>query len=321
MLTASFMILFLAVAALASNDGSLRRHHQEHARSIQARTKIYKLETKYKGKDLLNEDKWDYFTAADPTGGQVKFLSKSDAVKDGLAYVQDDGVAVLKVDNMNDLAIGKNRNSVRITSTKTYNGGLFIADFEAMPYGCSVWPAWWSVGPDWPNGGEIDVVEGTNIKTDQRGNQYTLHSGAGSSCTLVSKSPKTFTGNVVGTTCKSSTSSNAGCGVVDPVQTGYGKDSNGVKMWHFTRNAIPSDITAGTPNPSSWPLPVVFLSSDDCDIGEHFYDHQVDTTLCGGWAGENYPRSGCPGTCQQAVANKTNFDTAKWKINYIAVYQ
>lgn len=46
--------------------------------------------------------------------------------------------------------------SVRISSKKLYNGGLFIADFWSTPHGCSTWPAWWSVGPNWPNGGEID---------------------------------------------------------------------------------------------------------------------------------------------------------------------
>lgn len=42
---------------------------------------------------------------------------------------------------------------VRISSKRTYNHGLFIADFFAMPHGCSVWPAYWSVGPNWPSAG------------------------------------------------------------------------------------------------------------------------------------------------------------------------
>jgi len=54
--------------------------------------------------------------------------------------------------------------SVRIMSTKTFHHGLVIADFDLMPVGCSVWPSFWSVGPRWPNGGEIDIVEGVNNK-------------------------------------------------------------------------------------------------------------------------------------------------------------
>lgn len=49
-------------------------------------------------------------------------------------------------------------------STKAYNGGLIIADFAAMAYGCAVWPAYWTVGLPWPMGGEIDIVEGVDLK-------------------------------------------------------------------------------------------------------------------------------------------------------------
>lgn len=62
-----------------------------------------------------------FFTASDPTGGQVSFQSKSDATSKGLAYVQDDGIAVMKVDSTTWLSSGQPRNSVRITSQKAYD--------------------------------------------------------------------------------------------------------------------------------------------------------------------------------------------------------
>ena len=50
-------------------------------------------------------------------------------------------------------------------STKAYNGGLIIADFAAMAYGCAVWPAYWTIGKGpWPKGGEIDIIEGVNVR-------------------------------------------------------------------------------------------------------------------------------------------------------------
>lgn len=92
----------------------------------------------------------------------VNYLSQQDATNANLAYVQSDGTTVLAVDNTNQLSDGEYRNSVRIVSKKTYSKGLIIADVYAMPHGCSVWPALWLVGPDWPNGGEIDIIENVN---------------------------------------------------------------------------------------------------------------------------------------------------------------
>ena len=55
------------------------------------------------------------------------------------------------------------RKSVRITTQFTYTGGLVIMDAAHMPQGCGTWPAFWSNGPNWPSGGEIDIVEGAAL--------------------------------------------------------------------------------------------------------------------------------------------------------------
>ena len=69
-----------------------------------------------------------------------------------------------------------------------------------MPIGCGTWPAgillfhvlfsinWllvWLVGPNWPNGGEVDIIEGVNVNVV---NQATLHTSSGCTMNGVSRS-------------------------------------------------------------------------------------------------------------------------------------
>ncbi|KAH9072099.1 glycoside hydrolase family 16 protein [Lactarius deliciosus] len=337
----SAILLASASLAVAANTDKafVRARHTHNARDVRARSpKQYTLEDHYSAQDFMNESLWSYFTKADPTGGQTKYLSHADASEAGLAYVQN-GQAILAVDSKNDLPLGAQRDSVRIASTKAYNGGLFIADFAAMAHGCAVWPAYWTVGENWPNGGEIDIIESVNLHVT---NQYTLHTGPGSDCVLVKNPPvasgsAAYTGNVIDTECKSADGSNAGCSFSDTKNNSFGHDFNmagggvlahlwddaGVKMWRFERQSIPQDIHTGQPDPSSWPTPVAFWSSLGCDFASHLRNHHlvVNTALGGGWADSDYPNSGCPGTSSDRISKGANFVYAKWMINYIAVYK
>ncbi|KAF8637634.1 hypothetical protein AX17_002703 [Amanita inopinata Kibby_2008] len=327
-------IVFVALLPLGSFAGKLREERSRHSRLVQnikARncTKTYALKDYYAGESFLND--WDFLVGDDPTHGNVNFLSKDEAIAKNLTFVQSDGATVLAVDNYSVVPEGAKRDSVRIQSKKTYNGGLFVADFRAMPHGCGVWPAYWSLGPNWPNAGEIDILEGVH---DQPTNQYTLHSSEG--CKL-STSGIQVSSSIVHDICGSSGTDNRGCGFLDGDTRSYGHhfnlvgggvfvhlwDSNGIKMWHFARPEIPADITARQPNPDAWGSPVAFWSSKTCDFTSHFFDHilVLDTTICGDWAGPSYESSGCPGTCAKVVANATNFNTAKWQVNYIAIYE
>lgn len=76
-----------------------------------------------------------------------------------------------------------------------------------------------------------------------------------------------------------------GCSVQGPVGS-YGSSLNAhgggvyamewtssfIKIFFFPRNAIPADITAGKPNPSSWGLPAAAFDSQNgnCDIDANF---------------------------------------------------
>ncbi|KAG1770653.1 glycoside hydrolase family 16 protein [Suillus occidentalis] len=327
----SFYKIFLATTTLVGAHSPRR-----HLRPINtSNDKVYTIQDLYVGDGFFND--WDFYTGSDPTGGNVIYQNKSAAQSKGLAYVNDsDYSTVLAVDSTSTVAAGGDRDSVRITSQNSYNGGLFVMDASKMPVGCSTWPSFWTVGPDWPYGGEIDIVEGIN---DQAKNQMTLHSGTNHTCTIDTDDSDEFTGSVLSSNCYSTETSDSGCSIMDNSSTSFAygfnnagggvfallwDNSTGMSMWHFARADIPDDLTAQVPTPSTWGTPSGFWSVKTCDITDNFYDQQmvIDTTICGNWAGgDAYSKSGCSGKCTDMVANATNYVDAKWVINYVAVYQ
>jgi len=281
-------------------------------------------------------DGFDFWNASDPTDGTVNFVNQSVAIQKNLTYVTSDGTVIMKADDFTTLPLGTYRDSVRISSKKSYTTGLFILDLNKAPWGCAVWPAFWTVGPDWPNGGEIDILEGVH---DNQHNQIAWHTGTG--CYLDPNA--TFTGTIVSnngvnqTDCDGNVNSNSGCDVTEWSRASYGTyfeaqgggilamkwDENYISVWSFYRAAIPKDIIAGTPNPSLWGAPSATLLDTLCNITNFFWDHEIvfDITFCGQWAGNSYATSGCPGTCPQRLVDPTNFVNATWSINSLQVYR
>ncbi|KAF9257835.1 glycoside hydrolase family 16 protein [Marasmius fiardii PR-910] len=320
--------LFLLSVATTLNAGRV-----SIPSTLQSRAS-YTLQDNYQGEDFFT--KFDFFSDADPTQGLVDYQTKDNAISKGLAFVQN-GVTVLAVDNQTTIATGSKRASVRIESQQLYGKGLFIADFEAMPFGCSTWPAWWSYSfNEYPQGGEIDVIEGVH---NQPYNDLTFWR-AGGSCNFP---PDSLSGAKAGVIdqakCSDTTSEQQSCGFQDESAGVFGSGFNqvgggvyahlvndeGIFVWHFARSSIPSDITNKNPNPSSWGTPVAQWKSNSCDIAQHVKGHKltINITLCGSWAGDPdvWRGSGCPGTCEGTVANPKNFDNARWKIRSISVYQ
>lgn len=208
-------------------------------------------------------------------------------------------------------------------TSRSFTGGLVLMDAVHMPTGCGTWPAWWQNGPNWPYGGEIDILEGVNAFTE---NQVSLHTGSG--CTMPSNQNDLqlgtlTTGSFNSYDCASYDTSNQGCGVRDQTNdNSYGASFNnvgggvyasecdvhakrgiqwtrvltaivvlwgkvGIKVWWFPRSSIPADITNDVPDPSTWGTPVADFPSTSCSPYTFFYDHFniFDTTLCGDWAG------------------------------------
>lgn len=126
---------------------------------VSATNAAYRLADNYSPSNFGSS--FDFFTDNDPTHGYVNYVDQNTAQNMGL-FKQQNGKLYMGADHTN-VASGRGRNSVRITSKKTYTHGLFLLDMDHMPDSqCGSWPAFWTVGSNWPNNGEIDIIEGKN---------------------------------------------------------------------------------------------------------------------------------------------------------------
>ena len=284
-------------------------------------------------------DAFTPFTESDPTAGFVQFVGYAAAMENKMigAVGNYGNATYMGVDYNSTTDTG--RQSVRITSKKAYNQGLFLADIAHMPGGiCGVWPAFWLVGPNWPAMGEIDIIEGVNGATT---NTMTLHTSAGCSITKDGMS-----GSANTTDCDTQAPSQpkyAGCGVLSTDTTNFGAGFNAIgggvyatewtdqaiSIWFFTRQNITADIAATTTapqKPSKGGTPLA-RSTGDCDIGSHFQNMNLvfDTTFCGAWAGQDWTESSCQekaGTCEAFVReNPSAFTEAYWLVNSVRVFE
>lgn len=62
-----------------------------------------------------------------------------------LLYVNDNNRVIIKVDNESDVVYLQKRYAPKLLSQKTWDiGTVWVMDAVHMPYGCSVWPAFWT---------------------------------------------------------------------------------------------------------------------------------------------------------------------------------
>lgn len=309
--------------------------------TVQAPThKYWRLKDSYNSHNIFQE--FEFFTDPDPTNGFVKYVDRATALSQKIvgAVPSANESIYIGVDHHHKAPHG--RASVRLTSKKSYNHGLFIVDIEHMPGSiCGVWPALWLLGPNWPTTGEVDIIEGVNTMTS---NAMTLHTSG--KCTLTPN--RDFTGTRTSRGCGVHTPGqppNIGCSISAPASAhSYGSPfnhagggiyatewtSDSITIWFFPRGAIPADLEHGSDHglrPGLWGRPAAqFLL--DCPVDRHFRDMQIvfDTTFCGDWAGRVWAQTpSCrrkASTCEAFVRDKPGeFKEAFWLVNGVRVYQ
>ncbi|GJE86443.1 glycoside hydrolase family 16 protein [Phanerochaete sordida] len=293
----------------------------------------------YSGQNFFNG--WDFYGYWDNlTLGDVWWLNQSDAMAQNLAYINPAGNAIIKVDNTTTVAPNDKRNTVRITTSDFYDyGSLWVIDALHIPYGCSVWPAFWSKGSLWPNDGEIDIIESINLNPN---NQMALHTTAG----CFKDASAAETGRIGGLNC----GTGSGCVVVETAPNSYESgfaaagggvwatqfDVSGIYIWFWGRDSIPPSLTQATSTSSidisDFGLPSAsYPANPQCNLTQFFTPQQlvIDITLCGDWAGvpaiygPQCGSAGPTGSCYQdnvVGPGSPKYDEAYFEIKYVRTY-
>ncbi|BGP16338.1 hypothetical protein JCM10213_004879 [Rhodosporidiobolus nylandii] len=287
----------------------------------------------YRGGDFFDPNQFWFANFTDLTEGSVNYLQASDALARNRTAVNADGTARLGVDSWSSLAVGENRDSVRISSVAAYDpGSLLLFDLKHVPAGCGAWPAVWMYSDPWPTMGEIDILEGVNKRTY---NQMTIHTLSG--CSRSTSIPITGSWVYTKDSCDTSTGSSRSVQDSDPASFGEGFNAagggvfavqlaeTGISIWRWSRSAIPVDVLAGEPRPQSWGIPVAAWDGSTCDTRTYF-----SKIVCGRMAGKastwksatasgpscyaKYP------TCADAAADPAAFTDAYFDVEYIKVF-
>ncbi|KLO18258.1 hypothetical protein SCHPADRAFT_866908 [Schizopora paradoxa] len=303
------------------------------ARSTVATDPTYSLVFSHQGANFFNN--WIFYNGTDTNNtGNVLYVTQEDAQNQGLISLNSAGNTIIKVDNttsgVGDMNFG--RNSVYMFSDyEIQPGNLLLFDAVHLPFGCSVWPAFWSQGPVWPDDGEIDIIEGVNMGMN---NNFSLHTLDG--CTHPAAGSSLETGNLLSTDCFNQTGHDMGCVVEAPTAASYGAgfaaagggvyavlwNDTGISMWFFERSSIPQDLPTNSPNPDAWPLPTAFFPASSCNM-EQFFKPQtliLDITICGNFGLAIFSQT-CPGNCLDLVQTPSNYDNAYFEISYIRVFE
>ncbi|KAL8803406.1 MAG: hypothetical protein Q9182_003204 [Xanthomendoza sp. 2 TL-2023] len=278
----------------------------------------YRVQDDYSGDKFL--DMFTFDTMDDPTHGYVNYIDQSQARREGLLDV-DNGAVILRADSTN-VASGRGRNSLRLTSKAKYNHGLIVVDLAHMPgNACGVWPSFWMVGPQWPDTGEIDIIEGVNLQSE---NQMTMHTNAG--CSLAGSSCLANKGCPAKGGAFGDTFNNNNGGIYATEWT-----AAAIKIWFFPHGGqSPPDILSRAPDPTRWgPPTATFQGGPNCKIDSHFKDQHLvfDTTFCGDWAGAPDVWSRDPTcaakapSCRDFVRDHPEaFREAFWTVKALKVY-
>eukprot|EP00931_Biecheleriopsis_adriatica_P007357 TRINITY_DN108649_c0_g1_i1.p1 TRINITY_DN108649_c0_g1~~TRINITY_DN108649_c0_g1_i1.p1 ORF type:complete len:392 (-),score=70.39 TRINITY_DN108649_c0_g1_i1:35-1210(-) len=263
-----------------------------------------------------------WFEQEDFNHGATHYLNRLDALRLGVAQPSHDH-AVLRAGPRSQWNL--KRTSAKIYSKPSWHYFLAAVRFTHVPYGCGVWPAFWTTTPTeiatWPNGGELDILEYANDLPSQT----SFHTGERNPCHLSAEEvapagcPAMPDLNNMNYNCNTSYPSTLGCAPnrLPTLPGALWAQKPGVMAFEWTASFvkifyIPEDELAnvgldgearGTPQPDTWDDYLLsyypFAASERRRPGscrnpaEVMLPQQLvfNIAFCGDWAGKVWDQS------------------------------
>jgi len=275
--------------------------------------KSYRLDWRAMGKTFF--DDWA-FLESDYNNGAVHYLPRAEALEDRVVEAHDTH-AILRTGGRSPRMF--KRKSAKIRSNRAWTYFLMAIKFSHTPWGCGLWPAFWTHAPGypWPEGGEMDLLEYVNDLPSQT----SFHTGASNRCRM--------DGGVVNIPfCQPMPDLNGmnyDCTTKYPLQLGCAPNKlplwspwewahhpgvlavqwteRFVKVFFIPENEIPADLEHDDPQPDAWDRFLVswypFAQSNErwpgsCPNPASVMKPQqlvLNINFCGDWAGKVWPFS------------------------------
>ena len=279
----------------------------------------YALNKSYSGTTFFDAGEWGFGTQ-DWTGGVSEYVNRSTALHERLVEAHEQH-AILRT---GELGKPYRRKSVRLTTTRSWMYGLIALRFSHVPFGCGVWPAFWTnaASGHWPGGGEVDILELANYGPSK----MSFHTGGRKRCVLEPGLVRDCLQRLpiglerwLGFDCFTDyRKALMGCAPAMPAMSMTGPEwsaspgvlaaewtARHVKIFYFPEAyGLPADLRDDRPTPDAWDSHLVaffpFAASDElspgsCPDAASLLEPQsivLNIALCGNWASSTFRTEG-----------------------------
>jgi len=270
-------------------------------------------------------DEWE-FLLNDPNQGAAQYVDRAQAIQNRV--IEAGQTAIMRA---GPKGANLKRMSAKIETTRKWKYFLMAIQMNHVPWGCGIWPAFWTRSPDvgWPNGGELDIIESTN----EQPSRSSFHVGIPNRCQLnpsMAKKPGCtqfidVEMNNTGTyDCVTNYPTQIGCAPnVLPLLDGQQLSAQPsviavewtedyIKIFRIPTQSIPADLAGDAPQPDTWDQWVIayypFAASEQsvpgsCPNHANLMAEQkivLSLGFCGDWASKVWENS-------TMCANKVGF--------------